>query len=105
MGNLASERIQTFQETCIPHQRINASISKAYHIAQSRIGKREATGTRHSTGHIRYTVMQHTLNKINRVTMDSRLGGKITHPGVAAAFNLEYVDPAIALEAMRQPIL
>jgi alanine dehydrogenase len=31
--------------------------------------------------------------------------GKITHPGVAAAFNLEYVDPAIALEAMRHPVL
>jgi alanine dehydrogenase len=31
--------------------------------------------------------------------------GKITHPGVAEAFNLGYTEPTIALEKLRQPII
>ena len=31
--------------------------------------------------------------------------GKITHPGVAEAFNLGYTEPAVALEKLRQPII
>jgi alanine dehydrogenase len=31
--------------------------------------------------------------------------GKITHPGVAEAFDFAYSDPALALKSMRQPII
>jgi alanine dehydrogenase len=31
--------------------------------------------------------------------------GRITFPGVAEAFNLEFTEPAVALEKMRQPII